>query len=58
MVYIKPVFTKEANAEAERLIFAKTNLLTADGGLARSLGNIGKEEVISLYELTKADPTK
>lgn len=58
MVYIKPVFTKEANAEAERLIYSKTNILTAKGDLARSLKDIGKEEIMGLYEFTKADPTK
>ena len=53
MVYIKSVFSKEANAEAERLIWAKTNMLTAKGKVARSLGAIGKECVMGLYELTK-----
>ena len=53
MVYIKPVFTKEANAEAERLIWAKTNMLTANGGVARSIGSIGKDAIMGLYEFTK-----
>lgn len=53
MVYIKPVFSKEANAEAERLIWAKTNMLTAKGKLARTLNGIGKECIMGMFELTK-----
>lgn len=56
MVYIKPVFTKEANAEAERLIWAKTNILKANGSLARSMKDIGKDAIMGLYEFTKDAP--
>jgi DNA-directed RNA polymerase beta' subunit len=52
-VYMKAVFTKEANAEAEKLVWSKTNLLTASGAPARGLEKIGKECVMGLYELTK-----
>lgn len=31
MLYLKPVFSQEANIEAERLIWAKTNILNAKG---------------------------
>lgn len=53
MLYMKPIFTKEANAEADRLIFAKSNFLIADGKLSRTLQNTGKEYVMGLFELTK-----
>lgn len=53
MLYMKSVFTQEANEEAERLIWAKTNMLKADGSVARGLEKISKECIIGLYELTK-----
>jgi len=53
MLYLKGVFTKEANAEAEKLIEAKTNILGADGKPTRGLSKIGKDAILSLYELTK-----
>jgi hypothetical protein len=53
MLYMRGLFTKEANDEAERLIYAKSNLLGADGSPIRGLTKIGKEAVVSLYELTK-----
>lgn len=53
MLYMRAVFTQEANAEAERLIWNKTNMLRADGSLSRGLSNIGKECILGLYELTK-----
>ena len=53
MLYMKSVFSKEANEEAERLIYSKTNILKADGKVSRSLADIGKDCVMGLYELTK-----
>ena len=53
MLYMRGVFTKEANAEADKLIYAKSNLLGASGRPARGISLIGKEALVSLYELTK-----
>ena len=53
MLYLKSVFTQEANLEADRLIKAKTNLLNAQGELSRKLTGIGKNCILGLYELTK-----
>ena len=53
MLYMRALFTKEANDEAEKLIWAKTNMLNAQGEPSRGLSKIGKECVLGLYELTK-----
>lgn len=53
MIYTKPVFSKEANEEAERLIYKKTNLLNASGEASRGLTQIGKDCVLGIYELTR-----
>ena len=53
MLYMRGVFTKEANAEAEKLIFAKSNILTANGSTSRGIAKIGKDAIMALYELTK-----
>jgi DNA-directed RNA polymerase beta' subunit len=53
MLYLKGLFTKEANAEAERLIYSKSNILNASGGGSRGITKIGKEAVLALFELTK-----
>lgn len=53
MLYLKPVFSQEANIEAEELIWAKSNMLNAKGDASRGLALIGKEAVVALYELTK-----
>ena len=53
MLYMKSVFSKEANEEADRLIKAKSNILTAAGKPSRGLGQISKECIMGLYELTK-----
>lgn len=55
MIYTKPIFSKEANDEAERLIFSKTNLLNASGEVSRGLTQIGKDCVLGIYELTRDD---
>jgi DNA-directed RNA polymerase beta' subunit len=53
MLYMRGVFTKEANAEAEKLIYAKSNILTANGSTSRGISKIGKDAIMALYELTK-----
>ena len=53
MLYMRGVFTQEANDEAEKLVWSKTNFLDAEGKPSRSLSGIGKELVIGLYEITK-----
>ena len=53
MLYLRAVFTKEANAEAERLIYSKTNIFGTDGKLTRNLKSISKDCIMGLYELTK-----
>jgi hypothetical protein len=50
---MRGVFTKEANAEAEKLIYAKSNILTVNGSSSRGISKIGKDAVMALYELTK-----
>ena len=58
VVFIKSIFSKEANAETDRLIFSKKNFFSASGELIRSLKSIGKDCILGLYEFTKEDPTK
>jgi len=53
MVYMRGLFTKEANAEAEKIIKSKINFLDASGEPARGINAIGKEATIALFELTK-----
>ena len=53
MLYIRGVFTQEANTEADQLVFSKRNFLNAKGELTRAPSKIGKECVLGLYELTK-----
>jgi hypothetical protein len=53
MLYMRGVFTKEANAEADKLIYSKSNMLTANGSSSRGLVKIGKDAVMAAYELTK-----
>ena len=50
---MRAVFTQEANDEAEKLIYAKTNMLNATGAVSRGLSKIGKDCVMGLYEMTK-----
>lgn len=53
MLYMRGLFTKEANTRARQIIFSKQNLFNVDGSLSRGLSKIGKESVVSLYEMTK-----
>jgi DNA-directed RNA polymerase beta' subunit len=50
MTSIIPLFTNEANIEADSLINSKVNLLNMEGKPARKLS---KEAVLSLYMFTK-----
>jgi len=53
MVYMRAVFSKEANDEADRLIWAKSNYFTPKGELSRGVAKIGKDAILGLFELTK-----
>ena len=53
MLYMRGLFTKEANQEAKRIISAKSNILGASGEPTRGINAIGKEASIALFELTK-----
>ena len=46
----KFIFSKEANEDAEKVMFSKSNILTIDGASIRSIGNEG---IQTLYTLTK-----
>ena len=46
----KIIFSKEANEDAERIMFSKSNILTIDGASIRSIGNEG---IQTLYTMTK-----
>lgn len=49
-ISLRGVFTKEANEEAEKLIYAKTNFFDQQGRNSRVLGN---EAIQTLYALTR-----
>lgn len=53
MVFIRGLYSLEANDEARAKIYAKNNVFDADGLLARRISFIGKDAVVALYELTK-----
>lgn len=53
MMFFRLLFTKEANAAAEKIIWKKSNWFLADGGLSRGLSQIKKDCALTLYELTK-----
>ena len=53
MMFFRGLFTKEANEEAAKMIWKKTNWFSADGSLSRGLTKISKDCTLSLYELTK-----
>lgn len=46
----KILFSKEANEDAEKVMFSKSNILTIDGGSIRTIGNEG---IQTLYTLTR-----
>ena len=51
-MFFRGLFTKEANAEAERMVWQKSNFFGADGKLSRGLTGVGTDCLIALYELT------
>jgi len=53
MMFFRGLFTKEANEEAEKWIWKKTNWFNAEGALSRGLTKISKDCTLALYELTK-----
>ena len=53
MIFLRGLFSIQANDEAAKLIEAKSNLLNPDGSPSRRLSFIGKDAVVTLYELTK-----
>lgn len=53
MLFFRALFTKEANAEAEKLIWKKSNFFFSDGSLSRGITKIGRDCTMSLYQLTK-----
>lgn len=53
MMFFRCLFTKEANAEAEKWVWRKSNWFNASGELSRGITKIGKDCCVALYELTK-----
>ena len=51
-VTVKPIFTQEANIEAERILNSKSNILNIYGGNVRNSTN---EAVQTIYQLTRRD---
>ena len=49
-VTLKGIFSQEANEEAEQKMMAKTNLITINGGIIRSIGN---EAIQTLFTMTR-----
>ena len=49
-VTTKGIFSQEANEEAEQKMMAKTNLITINGGIIRSIGN---EAIQTLFTMTR-----
>lgn len=52
-IFIRGLFSVQANEEAEKIIYAKSNILGANGTPIRGLSKVGKDCVVSLYEFTK-----
>ena len=52
MIFFKGLFSKEANAEAEKMIWRKSNFFFTDGSLSRGISKIEKDCTIGLYQLT------
>ena len=52
-VFLRGVFTEEANNEAEKLIWKKTNLFSANGNISRTISGLSKDVVLGLFELSK-----
>ena len=52
-VFLRGLFSLEANEEAEQIITSKSNIIGPDGKITRSIASIGRDCTMSLYELTK-----
>jgi len=52
-VFIRGVYSIQANEEADKLTFSKSNLVGPNGEVIRGLTQIGKDCVVTLYEFTK-----
>ena len=53
-VTAKGIFSQEANEEAERIMKKKSNLITIDGGIIRSIGNEGMQTLFTMTRFKKA----
>ena len=53
-VTAKGIFSQEANEEAERIMKQKSNLITIDGGIIRSIGNEGMQTLFTMTRFKKA----
>lgn len=51
-VTVKPLFTQEANKEAEKILNSKSNILNISGSNVRNSTN---EAVQTIYQLTRRD---
>ena len=51
-LFFRGLFTKEANAEAEKMVWNKVNFFGADGKLRRGISLIGGDCTVAIYELT------
>ena len=58
MLYMRGVFTKEAEEEAQKMIYSKTNFVSSTGRLTRNISDLKKEIAISAFEFTKEIPLK
>jgi hypothetical protein len=56
MVFMRAVFSQEANREASDLIWRKTNFFGGDGLLSRRVSDLSKECAMGWFELTKDGP--
>lgn len=52
-VFLRGLFSIQANQEAAKMIKEKSNVLGADGSPIRGLSKIGKDCTVAIYELTK-----
>ncbi len=53
VLFFRCLFTKEANAEAENMIWRKSNWFNAGGSLSRGLTKISLDATFALYQMTK-----
>jgi hypothetical protein len=53
MLFFRGLFTKEANAEAEKKVWSPSNFFNPDGQVNRGFVSVGKDAIVSIYTLTK-----